>query len=187
MIQLPPQCHYYQAWLGEEEADGIFASLQQEAAWAQDYIHIQGNTIALPRLTAWHGDRGYRYSGIENTPKPWTPTLEALRQRLTQLTGQSFNSVLCNFYRTGQDSVAWHADDEKELGPQPTIASISLGGARKFSMKRKDGQGSRIDLLLGHGDVLIMGGLTQQHWLHQVPKTKQAVAPRINLTFRHIG
>lgn len=184
---LPPDTSFTPGWLSQSEADALFEVVQRESAWKQDYIKIQGNTIALPRLTAWHGERGYRYSGIENVPAPWTPSLQMLRDRLTQETSRVFNNVLCNFYRSGQDSVAWHADDERELGDGPMIASISLGGARKFSFKRKDGTGSRIDLTLGHGDLLLMWGATQRDWLHQVPKTKQAVQPRINLTYRLIG
>lgn len=184
---LPPQVSHFPHWLSDKEADAFFAALENEAGWKQEHIRIQGSTIPLPRLTAWHGDRGYRYAGIENTPLAWTPSLALLRDRLAAQTGATFNSVLCNFYRGGQDSVAWHADDEPELGPLPFIASVSLGGARKFSFKRKDGTGSRIDVPLGHGDLLTMEGTTQRDWLHQVPKTKQAAMPRINLTFRFIN
>lgn len=183
---LPPQVFYLPAWLVSLRANALFQALETEAGWKQEHIRIQGNTIALPRLTAWHGDRGYRYSGIENTPLPWTPSLVLLRDQLMAHTGATFNSVLCNFYRSGQDSVAWHADDERELGAQPVIASLSLGGARKFSFKRKDGVGARIDLNLEHGDLLIMQGDTQKEWVHQIPKTKQPTSPRINLTFRFI-
>ena len=173
-------------WLLPADADRIFAALAAEAAWKQEHLTIQGRTIPLPRLTAWHGTRSYRYSGIANAPQPWTPVLAELRDRLEAFLGASFNSVLCNRYRDGRDSVAWHADDEPELGMEPVIASISLGQARKFSFKRRDGAGARVDLTLEHGALLIMRGPTQRHWLHQVPKTTQPLAPRINLTYRRI-
>lgn len=171
-------------WIPTAEAQALFDGLTREAGWKQDYIRIQGQTIALPRLTAWHGTRGYRYSGIENLPQPWTPLLDGLRVRLAQELKTNFNSVLCNQYRDGRDSVSWHADDERELGPTPVIASISLGASRKFSFKRRDG--TRIDLMLENGDLLVMRGITQQHWLHQVPKSARVDGPRINLTFRTV-
>lgn len=187
MNEIPDRVDLHSQWLDADNADRLLLEVKAQAAWKQDHIVIQGNTIALPRLTAWHGDRGYRYSGIQNTPAAWTPALLELRDRLEKETGASFNSVLCNLYRTGQDSVAWHADDERELGPEPTIASVSLGATRKFSLKRKDGTGSRLDIALQHGDLLIMKGDTQKHWVHQLPKTKTVNTERINLTFRQIG
>lgn len=190
MAELLPSDGSAQLWRGfldQAQSDAVLAAIEQEAGWTQDYIRIQGQTIPLPRLTAWHGTRGYRYSGIMNPHKPWTPVMLALATRLEDSLGVAFNSVLCNRYRTGQDSVAWHADDEPELGRTPTIASISLGAARKFSLKRKDGSGSRIDVMLGHGDLLVMSGLCQQHWLHQLPKSKRVEGERINLTFRQVA
>ena len=168
------------------DADTLFQQAQDTCAWRQEHITIQGQRIALPRMTAWHGDKGYRYSGIANTPQPWTPVLQDIRERLGRETGVSFNSVLCNWYRTGRDSVAWHSDDEVELGTNPVIASISLGATRTFSLKRRDGAGARLDQPLAHGDLLVMRGSTQRDYLHQVPKTTKPVGDRINLTFRLI-
>ena len=172
-------------WLAEHERRPLMDALLNEMAWAQQSILSQGNTIPLPRLTAWHGTSRYRYSGILNTPSPWTPTLTVLRDRLEQELHANFNSVLGNLYRGGKDSVSWHADDEPELGKTPTIASISLGEARKFSFKRRDGT-EKVDLLLEGGDLLVMRGNTQRDWLHQIPKTAKAVGERINLTFRQV-
>lgn len=102
-------------WLPAQEADVFLAALRQEMDWKQQSIRIRDQVIALPRPTAWHGTRAYRYSGIVNTPSPWTPTLDTIRARLEQELGHTFNSVLGNLYRTGKDSVSWHADDEPEL------------------------------------------------------------------------
>lgn len=102
-------------WLPAKEADVCLAALRQEMDWKQQSIRIRDQVIALPRLTAWHGTHAYRYSGIVNTPSPWTPTLDTIRARLEQELGHTFNSVLGNLYRTGKDSVSWHADDEPEL------------------------------------------------------------------------
>ena len=172
-------------WLAEHERRPLMDALLNEMAWTQQSIQIQGNITPLPRLTAWHGTGKYRYSGVLNTPSPWTPALTGVRNRLDDETGSPFNSVLGNLYRGGRDSVGWHADDEPELGKTPTIASISLGATRKFSFKRRDGT-EKVDLLLEDGDLLIMRGNTQRDWLHQVPKTAKPTEERINLTFRQV-
>jgi alkylated DNA repair dioxygenase AlkB len=144
-----------------------------------------------PRLTAWYGDATarYSYSGLDLTPQPWTPALLALRTQVEQATGVTFNSVLLNLYRTGQDSMGWHADDEPELGPEPVIASISLGATRRFRLRPRHSQQlphAPLGLDLPSGSLLVMRGTTQQHWQHAVPKTARPVGPRLNLTFRTI-
>lgn len=146
-----------------------------------------GKLLPMPRLTAWYGDKGYTYSGLHNKPQPWLPVLLELKERVEQASGNKYNSVLLNLYRTGQDSMGWHSDDEAELGNEPAIASLSFGGERKFSFRhrtRKDLKSQSIDL--AHGSLLLMQGATQHHWLHQVPKTARAMTPRINLTFRKV-
>lgn len=180
-----PDIVLHAGWLSQTQADACLSALRKEMDWKQQSIRIKGQSIDLPRLTAWHGTRAYRYSGIVNTPSPWTPTLDMLRLRLEQELGHTFNSALGNLYRTGKDSVGWHADDEPELGPQPVIASLSLGARRKFSFKPRLG-GERVDYWLDHGDLLVMRGNTQRDWLHQVPKTQQPVGERLNLTFRKV-
>jgi alkylated DNA repair dioxygenase AlkB len=144
-----------------------------------------GRRIPIPRLTAWHGAAGYVYSGIRLTPAPWTPPLLELKALAERLAGQSFNSVLLNLYRDGRDSVSWHADNEPGLGRDPVIASLSLGAVRRFQLKHRR-LPERLTLDLPHGSCLIMAGATQHHWLHQLPKTKAPVGPRINLTFRRM-
>lgn len=153
--------------------------------WRQESVQLFGKQVPMPRLTAWYGDKGYSYSGLYNKPQPWLPVLLALKEQVEQASKQPYNSVLLNLYRSGQDSMGWHADDEPELGAQPSIASLSLGGDRRFSFKhrsRKDLKATSITL--HHGSLLLMQGATQHHWLHHIPKTKHPVQPRINLTFR---
>lgn len=166
-------------------ADRWFAVLQAETAWRQESARIMGRTVPIPRLTAWHGEAGYVYSGIRLEPLPWTPPLLALRAIAEGLAGQSFNSVLLNLYRDGRDGVSWHADDEPGLGPDPLIASLSLGAGRRFQLRHRITR-ERAEVVLTHGSCLLMGGTIQHHWQHQIPKTTRPVGPRINLTFRQM-
>ncbi len=180
---------YDPAFLAPGEADALLAALLDEVTWEQHHVRIAGKCIPSPRLSAWHGDPGvaYRYSGTTYRADGWTPTLAALRDRLLERTGHRFDSVLVNRYRDGADSMGWHADDELELGPEPVIASISLGAARRFALKhkrRKDVDPVRLEL--AHGSLLLMSGATQAHWRHAVPKTARPVGERVNLTFRRI-
>ncbi len=147
-----------------------------------------GRRIAIPRLTAWHGDPGavYTYSGLRNEPRPWTPALAELRARLADRLGVRFTSVLLNWYRSGADGMSWHADDEPELGSEPTIASLSLGATRRFELKHR-ADGERIAVPLDHGSLLVMTGETQHCWLHRVPKQPRIAGGRINLTFRVVA
>lgn len=139
-----------------------------------------------PRLTAWWGDVGasYVYSGIVNDPQPWPDWMRDLRARVVDAAGARFNSCLGNLYRDGNDSVALHADDEPELGPEPTIASLSLGASRKFQLRHATA--APIDLMLDDGDLLVMSGPMQREWRHAVPKMARVIAPRVNLTFRWV-
>ena len=141
----------------------------------------------FPRLTAWYADAGltYRYSGVTHHALEWTPTLQEIRRDAEATAHASFNSVLLNFYRDGQDSIGYHADDEPELGVNPVIASISLGSVRQFVLKHKK-SGEKLKFDLAPGTLLIMGGTCQHHWVHALPKTKSLVGERINLTFRNI-
>ena len=153
-----------------------------------------GKEIPIPRLTAWFGDpeKTYTYSGILNQPHDWKliPELDDMREKLDQACSANFNSVLLNLYRDGNDSVDWHADDERELGPEPIIASVSLGETRTFDFRSKYDSKHKRSFELFSGDVVIMSGATQRHWEHRVPKTAERIrfstGPRINLTFRTI-
>lgn len=179
----------YRHWLSAEESGALFAQLEQELEWQQTHIQMHGRRIPVPRLDVWYGDPGhrYRYSGVGFDPKPWSPTVVTLKKSLEARQGLTFNSVLANLYRSGRDSVAWHSDDEPELGQNPVIASISLGAERRFALRhktRKDLPSVRLDL--PDGSLLVMAGTTQHHWEHELAKTARAVGPRINLTFRTV-
>ena len=169
--------------LARADADRLFAELQEGIDWRQEIATVMGRRLPIPRLTAWHGQAGYVYSGIRMAPAPWTQALLELKDIAQTLAGQPFDSVLLNLYRTGRDSVSWHADNEPGLGQNPVIAGLSLGAVRRFQLKHRS-TGERVALDLPHGSCLIMAGATQHHWLHQLPKTGQAAGPRINLTFR---
>lgn len=164
--------------------DLLFERLKAEIPWEQRSIRIKGREIPQPRLISWHGDVGYSYSGISMTLNPWTPLLETIRRSVERITGETFNSVLLNAYRHGRDSIGMHADDEPELGPRPTIASVSLGCERVFDMRRKDRTGGTVRIPLTHGSLLVMAGDTQRNWLHGIAKTDHDTGERINLTFR---
>lgn len=180
---------YVESLFSAEESRLFFAALREEVRWSREKLELFGRAIDMPRLTAWYGDPGrtYAYSGIVHQPLPWTPTLRAIKSRVEAVAGAAFNGVLLNLYRAGRDSMAWHSDDEPELGPAPVIASVSLGGVRAFQLKhRRRRDVPRVDLALADGSLLVMRGDTQRHWLHRVPKTAKPVPPRINLTFRLI-
>ena len=168
------------------EADRLLEAVLGGTDWRQDHIAMFGKRIALPRLTAWHGDAAYRYSGIVNEPRPWTPPLLELREIASAHAGQDFNSVLLNLYRDGTDRMGWHADDEPELGPEPVIASISLGARRRFRLRHREDRSLRLALDLPHGSCLVMAGAIQHHWQHALPPTRRTTGSRVNLTFRRI-
>ncbi len=165
-----------------------FEQLIDVTPWTQDNIVMFGRTMKVPRLSAWHGnaDAGYTYSNIDLVPLPWNAPLLEIKALIEPLVGVVFNSVLVNLYRDGADSVAWHADDEPELGAEPVIASVSLGATRTFKLKHQTDSSLRHSMELVDGNLLIMQGRTQQCWMHAVPKRAKAVGPRINLTFRTV-
>ena len=170
------------------EADRLMKELLGKIAWKQEEIRLYGKTHDLPRLTAWYGDvdKTYRYSGIEVDPLPWIPALLEIKQKIELVKpAVTFNSGLLNLYRSGADCVSWHSDDEPELGPEPAIGSVSFGGSRKLQLKHRSSKEKK-SIELGHGDYLLMSGKTQRNWLHQVPRTKKVLEPRINITFRQI-
>ena len=179
---------YVKDYFNEEESLYFLKTLKDKIKWKQDYIKFFGKSHPLPRLTAWYGDgnKTYTYSGIPMTPDPWNTELLEIKKRVDQYAKINFNSVLLNFYRSGNDSVSWHSDDEKELGDQPIIGSVSFGGMRKFRLRNKKNKKLIHNIELENGSLLIMSELTQQYWEHEIPKTKKKVAERINLTFRSI-
>lgn len=181
------ELYYLPEFIPPAECSGWFQRLRGELGWEEEVATIMGRRMSLPRLVCWHGEEGavYRYSGLTHYPKPWTDALLELKRRVEGAAGRGFNSVLGNLYRDGQDSMGWHADKEKSLGENPFIASLSLGAERLFKIRHNQ-SGETLDLLLGDGSLLLMGGSLQHHWRHCVPKTQKPAGPRINLTFRNI-
>lgn len=170
-----------------QDSEELFCLLQNEIAWREEPIKMFGKSMLQPRLLAWYGDANanYRYSGTTHSPLPWTPSLTRLKDQVEALTKSSFNSVLLNLYRDGNDSMGYHSDDEPELGRQPVIASLSFGAERRFNIKHKQ-TGELISFDLPHNSLFVMKGDFQRTWKHSIPKTKKKVGPRINLTFRQI-
>ncbi|MGZ8136545.1 MAG: alpha-ketoglutarate-dependent dioxygenase AlkB family protein [Methylococcaceae bacterium] len=171
----------------QPESDRLFSSLYSGLVWQEETIFIFGKWLKVPRLMCWYGDTDacYRYSGVNHQPLPWTLELQQIKNRVEQQCGGIFNSVLANLYRDGKDSMGCHADDEKELGVNPVIASLSFGDERLFKLHHKSSK-QTLDILLDHGDLLIMSGSLQSHWQHSLPKTRRQKQARINLTYRKI-
>lgn len=182
-----PDVAWYPDWLAPADAVRALAELIDEVAWKQDTMGTPAGRVPLPRLTAWQGepDAVYIYSGIRNLPEAWTPTVAKLKAAAEAVCGCRFNSVLINRYRSGLDSMGWHADREPELGPQPVIASLSLGVARTFDL-RHNKTGTLQSYQLKGGSLLVMRGNTQAEWRHRVPKEPRVTGERINLTFRRV-
>jgi alkylated DNA repair dioxygenase AlkB len=182
-----------EVWYDQQVALGlppeqVFARLLEEVSWQQRTIRLFGREVAQPRLVAWYGDPGcsYTYSGIRWDPSAWTMQLLELRQIVEEVSGCGFNSVLVNLYRDQRDSMGFHSDDEPELGPKPSIASLSVGAERVFVMKHKAGLVRPVRLRLASGSLLVMKGETQRNWKHGIDKQSSPCGPRINLTFRKI-
>ena len=169
------------------EASHYLALLLNELHWQQETLILFGKKTPTPRLTGWYGDIGaiYRYSGVTHWPQPWTEALTVLKQHVEHACQYHFNSVLANLYRNGRDTVGWHADNEKTLGPNPLIASLSLGATRTFKLRHIKTRDT-VAIPLTSGSLLVMGGELQHHWHHCLPRTTKVDAPRINLTFRRI-
>jgi alkylated DNA repair dioxygenase AlkB len=171
-------------FLSPAEADRLFEALKTDVPWQQENSRW-GN--AFPRLTAWYADPGltYSYSGVTHHALAWTEPLVEVRRRVEATAGASLNSLLLNYYRSGQDSIGFHADDEAELGRNPVVPSVSLGATRTFVL-RHNATGERRTFKLTHGSLLLMAGTLQHHYKHAVPRARGEVGPRINLTFRRI-
>ncbi|HEY8609045.1 MAG TPA: alpha-ketoglutarate-dependent dioxygenase AlkB [Noviherbaspirillum sp.] len=167
----------------------LLRTLLDETAWRQERIIVWNQERLQPRLSAWYGDAGsrYTYSGRAFHPLAWTPTLLRMKAEVETATGERYNSVLLNLYRDGEDSVSWHSDGEPELGPAPAIASVSLGETRVFRFRHRQDKALRpVSIALEDGSLLLMRGSTQRCWQHAIMKEKRVCGPRINLTFRQI-
>ena len=179
---------YYPDFIKQIEADVYFNKLRDTIPWQQDFIKLYGKTHAQPRLTALFAvnKKTYTYSNITMTPHPFSKDLIALKTQIETLAKIQFTTCLLNLYRNGKDSNGWHADDEKELGKNPVIASLSLGQERMFHLRNKSNKDLKQKIVLQHGSLLLMKGETQHFWQHQIPKTTRLIKERINLTFRVI-
>lgn len=179
---------YYPSFFDTADAETIFNELLNTIPWQQDKIKVYGKVHSQPRLTALFGNDGksYSYSNITMQPQPWTILLQKIKSKIEEVVDADFSTVLLNLYRDGRDSNGWHADDEKELGQNPIIASVSFGAERYFHLKHKSNKDLKQKILLENGSLLIMKGPTQHNWLHQIPKTTKSITQRINLTFRII-
>jgi len=187
--ELTPDLLVYQpAVFDAAESSDLLNTFISQIPWIQETVQMYGKMIKTPRLTAWYGDehKTYSYSGNKYDPLPWTKELLEIKGRVEPLSGTVFNSVLLNYYRDGNDSVAWHSDDEYELGFKPTIASVSFGQERRFDVRNKQDHKNKCSVVLENGSVLLMKGNLQQEWQHRIPKSTQSMRSRVNLTFRVI-
>lgn len=188
-LNLPDaEISYFPNLFSEAEANFYYETFLKTLPWQQDNISVFGKTYAQPRLTALFGNtnKPYSYSNITMQPHPFNKDLLTIKHKIETKTDAIFTTCLANLYRDGQDSNGWHADNEKELGENPVIGSVTFGEARYFHLKHRTDKTLREKLLLAHGSLLLMQGKTQHHWLHQIAKTKRQIQPRINLTFRII-
>lgn len=188
-LQLPnAEVVYIPNFYSFEKATEIFKTLKETTEWQQDNITVFGKTYKQPRLTAMYANNNlpYSYSNITMFPKAYTKVLLNIKHGVETFTKHEFTTVLLNLYRNGNDSNGWHADNEKELGKNPVIASVSFGASRIFHFKHRQLKHENYKLLLEHGSLLLMKGEMQHYWLHQIPKTKKEIGERINLTFRTI-
>ena len=181
---------YYPQFFSKQKSNFYLNRFIDSVQWKQNTIKMYGKESLVPRLEAWYGEPGknYSYSGIMMQPISWTSELLEIKKEIEKVSKTVFNSVLINYYRNGNDRVAWHSDDEKELGKNPVIGSISLGAERNFKLRHKDYKinSLRNNIILKHGSFLLMKGPTQHNWMHEIPRTAKPIGPRINLTFRVI-
>lgn len=180
---------YYPNFFNINKADNYLKNLLDYINWKQDTITVYGKAYLQPRLTAFfaNNEHTYKYSNIVMQPNVFENDLLEIKNKIETELKIIFTSCLANLYRDGNDSNGWHSDNEKELGKNPIIASVSLGAERVFHLKNKTNKTLKTKLTLQHGSLLLMQGTTQTNWLHQIPKTKKNIGKRINLTFRIIA
>jgi alkylated DNA repair dioxygenase AlkB len=178
----------YKQLFDRQESENLFVELREQIEWNREAVKIMGKLLLPSRMTAYYGDKPYRYSGITRQPLPWISPLLAIKSIIEPIIGIEFNAVLLNLYQDGNDGMGWHSDDERDLAANSVIASVSFGESKRFMFRRKDDHELKVEMKLEDGDLLIMQGTTQKFWQHQVPKTSKKTAneikPRINLTYR---
>ena len=187
LLPFDGRADYYGQVMAAEEAGRYMERLMSEIEWRNDEAVIFGRHIVTKRKVAWYGDNTYTYtySNITRQALPWTADLLALKELAGRLTGARYNSCLLNLYHDGDEGMAWHSDDEKELEPDGAIASLSFGAERRFLFRHRQSK-EKLEVLLAAGSLLVMRGTTQTHWLHSLPKMKKVRSPRVNLTFRNM-
>jgi alkylated DNA repair dioxygenase AlkB len=178
---------YHGVVLNEKEATRICKELLDTIPWQQDEVVMFGKKIMTKRKVAWFADAGitYTYAGVKKSGLQWTEALLGIKQKIEAITGASYNACLLNLYHEGEEGMGWHRDNEKEIIAESSIASVSLGAARKFAFKHAT-TNERLDIELANGSLLDMKGVIQEHWYHSLPKTKRIKQMRINLTFRRM-
>ncbi len=177
---------YHAGFIDEQTSNELLQKFINEMPWKQSIQKMWDKEYLTPRLTSWHGDFGTDYSvpGTISTPNPWTPELLYIQSLVEPLAGIKFNSVLLNYYRDGNDSVAWHSDRESVLGKNPIIASVSFGQVRSFDIRNKSDHNEHYSVRLEHGSFLLMKAGLQEHWEHRIAKSSKPMKARVNLTFR---
>jgi len=174
-------------FFNQVDSNELLKKLISDLPWESMAIKMFGKDITIPRLQCWVGDKGcdYKYSGKKLNRQDWTTDLIMIREKIYKELNIDFNSVLINYYRDGKDSMGWHSDNERELGPNPTIASISLGSERDLVFRNKINK-EVLPIPQTHGCLILIDGKTQKNWQHAIKKTRKVIGPRINLTFRNI-
>ncbi|MEQ8711559.1 MAG: alpha-ketoglutarate-dependent dioxygenase AlkB [Cyclobacteriaceae bacterium] len=182
------EVYYYGNVFNSQESDDLYQKLMTEIEWQNDVAIMFGKRIVTKRKVAWYGDIpfDYTYSKVTRKALPWTKELLKLRNKCSEVTGSEYNSCLLNLYHSGDEGMAWHSDDEKELAHHASIASLSFGAIRRFGFKHKK-EGMTVYVTLEPGSLLEMTGSTQENWLHRLPPTKKVKTPRVNLTFRKMN
>ncbi len=176
----------YRRFYSSQETLEVMKELREEIEWKEVKIKVFGKEYLSPRLSAWYGEKSYKYSGYKWDQKPWPQSIIRIKKNIEKLTLLKFNGVLANLYRSGQDSMGWHSDDEKELGSDPIIASIVFGSTRRFLLRDKNIKNRKKEIKFEDGDLMLMGNGVQKNWEHSIPKTAKNVGERVNLTFRLI-
>ncbi len=179
---------YCPDFLSPSRQQSIMTELLDLDSWQQEELMMYGRPVRVPRRVSYHGDAGaaYNYSGLNHQPNPWSRLAHRLCHDINELTGLQFNSVLINHYRNGEDYMGWHSDSERELGPEPVIASVSLGCERRFRFRSKANRRHVLDMWLDPGSLLLMSPAVQKNWQHMLPRARGLKTERINMTFRHV-
>ncbi len=177
---------YRQKLFGETESNFLMQKFITECPWQQKIVTMYDKKVITPRLTAWYGDQqAFDYNSLKKTASlPWTEELLMIKHKVEPLAGIAFNSVLLNYYRDGNDSVAWHSDNETVLGKHPVIVSVSLGQVRSFDIRNRKDHAEKYSIRLENGSYLLMKGDLQENWEHRIAKSGKPMKPRVNLTFR---